>query len=685
MPDTVIKTFNNSLLFIPNEGQADSRARFCAAVHGSSFFFQDDRITSVQYAGFSGISAAGAALELSFIDANAGTAPEGYAQSAGHYNYFTGGDSTKWRTHLPAYGKLKYEAVWDGVDLELEGSAEGLKFNWLLQSADRVGAIRLRWEGAKSLSILDDGSLCIRHNLGALTDPKPAAWQEIGGISMPVDCVYCLDGGTEVSFELRGPHDPAAPLLIDPVIQYSTYLGGSAADFGNGIAVDGEGCAYVSASTLSADFPVTPGAFQTTLVGKTDVFVTKFAVDGANLVYSTYLGGTGNNTGFSLAIDAQGCAYVTGNTNATDFPVTPGAFQTTYGGGTDDAFVTKLAPDGASLVYSTYLGGINNDSGNDIAVDALGCAYVGGFTYSADFPVTPGAFQIVYTGTGDAFATKLAADGGSLVYSSYLNGSKNAASLNIAVDARGCAYLTGITDSTDFPVTPGAFQTTYGGGVDDAFVTKFSADGASLVYSTYLGGDLVDSGSGICVDAEGIAYVTGSTSSANFPVTPGAFQTAIAGAANAFITKLAPSGGSLLASTYLGGSLIDSGNAITVDMRGHVYVAGNTISDNFPTTPAVLPSQLQGDSDAFVSILTPDLRRLLVSYYLGGSGSDYGDGIVIGGDGGVYVVGDTSSTDFPVTPGAFQTTYGGGDSDCFLTKAAFVFYEKVSIVIQGIL
>lgn len=542
------------MLFIPNEGQADSRARFCAAVHGSNFFFQDDRITCVQYAGFSGKSAAGAALELSFIDANTGTAPEGYAQSAGHFNYFTGGDSTKWRTHLPAYGKLKYAAVWDGVDLELEGSAEGLKFNWLLQSADRVGAIRLRWEGAKSLSILDDGSLCIRHDLGALTDPKPAAWQEIGGKSMPVDCAYCLYGGTEVSFELRGPHDPAAPLLIDPVIQYSTYLGGSATDFGNGLAVDGEGCAYV-----------------------------------------------------------------------------------------------------------------------------------GGFTYSADFPVTPGAFQMVYTGTGDAFVTKLAADGGSLVYSSYLNGSKNAACLNIAVDLQGCAYLTGNTNSTDYPVTPGAFQTTYGGGVDDAFVTKFSADGASLVYSTYLGGDLVDSGSGICVDAEGIAYVTGSTSSANFPVTPGAFQTVIAGDANAFITKLAPSGGSLLASTYLGGSLIDSGKAITVDMRGHVYVAGSTSSDNFPTTPAVLPTQLQGDSDAFVSILTSDLRRLLVSYYLGGSGSDYGDGIVIGGDGGVYVVGDTSSTDFPVTPGAFQTTYGGGDSDCFLTKTAFAFYEKVSIVIQGIL
>jgi hypothetical protein len=311
---------------------------------------------------------------------------------------------------------------------------------------------------------------------------------------------------------------------------YSTYLGGSGDDIAFGIAIDSSGNAYVTGWTNSGDYDVTPGAFQTKYEVQSDVFVTKLNASGSGLVYSTYLGGSGDDIGIGIAIDSIGNAYVTGFANSTDYDVTPGAFQTTFGGGKYDAFVTKLNASGSDLVYSTYLGGSGEDGGNDIAVDESGNAYVTGYTYSTDFDVTPGAFQTTFGGGKyDAFVTKLNATGRGLAYSTYIGGNDRDEGRGIAIDSCGNAYVTGLTNSTNYTVIPRTFQIKFGGGDYDAFVTKLNASGSGLAFYTYIGGSGDDRGQGIAIDVSGNTYVTGFTNSADFIVTPGAFQTAYGG------------------------------------------------------------------------------------------------------------------------------------------------------------
>ncbi len=403
-------------------------------------------------------------------------------------------------------------------------------------------------------------------------------------------------------------------------LAYSTYLGGSNDDTGRGIAVDAAGNAYVVGHTSSSNFPVTPGAFQTTFsINGVRGFVSKLNAAGSALVYSTYLGGSssghGADAGTGIAVDAAGNAYVTGGTSSLDFPTTPGAFQTVYGGN-DDAFVSKLNATGSALVYSTYLGGSDGEGGSDIAVDAAGNAYVTGYTYSSNFPTTPGAFQTAYGGNVDAFVSKLNASGSALVYFTYLGGSNDDTGRGIAVDAAGNAYVTGDAESANFPTTAGAFQSTFSGGgifsFGDAFVSKLHATGSALVYSTYLGGSEADEGVGIAIDASGNAYVTGVTSSSNFPITADAFQATFGGIYDAFVTKLNGAGSDLVYSTYLGRSGNEGGfgpgGGIAVDAIRNAYVTGNTTSADFPTTQGAFKTSFSGGfSDVFVSKLSPSI------------------------------------------------------------------------------
>jgi hypothetical protein len=466
------------------------------------------------------------------------------------------------------------------------------------------------------------------------------------------------------------------PLIIDPILTYSSYLGGSLTELGRGIAVDTQGCAYVTGTTTSVDFPVTPGAFQTTYGGNTDAFVTKFASNGSSLIYSTYVGGSGFESDNFISLDTEGYAYITGRTTSADFPFTPGAFQTSSG----SIYVTKLAPDGGSLIYSTFLGSTGAGAGNGIAVDSQGHAYVAGYTGDLNFPVTPGAFQTTYFGVQSGFITKLSSDGGSLIYSTYLEGSGQDVINDIVVDAQDYAYVTGITSSTDFPVTPGAYQTT--ATVNSAFITKLALDGSGLIYSTYLSGSSVSNGQSISVDSYGNASVTGFVIGPSFPVTPGAFQTIYPGGLqNTFISKLSPGGDSLIASTFLGGNGSEINRGGAIDAQGRMFSTGSTTSPNFPLTPDVIPSIRDGSSNIYISILSPDLTRLLVSYCLG---SGVGYSIATGPEGAVYATGQTSSTEFPATPGAFQTTLNGA-SDAFVTKTGFAFYRQASVEIEGLI
>jgi len=664
------------LAFVPNMGQADAKVRLSAQGAGFSFAFLRGEALFA-FTKTTKEKTQGAAIALRFLGARPDVEPQGRRPRPGRVNYLLGNDPAKWQTNLPTYGEVVYRSVWPGIDVRFRGAEGQLKYEFLLRPGAEVRDIRLAYRGAERLSLDRRGNLLIETPLGSLTDTRPFAYQQRGGKRVPVSSRYLLPQGERYGIAV-GAYDRGRPLVIDPGLLYSTYLGGPGSEGGQGIAVDGAGNAYLTGSTNSTNFPTTPGAFDTTANGNGDAFVTKLNPTGsAPLVYSTYLGGSGLDQGFGIAVDAAGNAYVTGQTSSTNFPTTPGAFDTTHNGFAD-AFVTKLNPTGsAPLVYSTYLGsGAGDDRGFGIAVDGGGNAYVTGVAFPG-FPTTPGAFDTTFNGGVDAFVTKLNAAGSApLVYSTFLGGLGEDRGQGIAIDGAGNAYVTGrtlVTNPPSFPTTPGAFDTTpngFGAGLFDAFVTKLNPTGsAPLVYSTYLGGTTSDQGKGIAIDGAGNAYVTGWTNSADFPITPGAFDTTANGVDDAFVTKLNAAGSApLLYSTYLGGGGVDQGQGIAVDGGGNAYVTGLTSSTSFPITPGAFDTTHNGFDDAFVTKLNPaGSAPLVYSTFLGGGGFDRGFGVAVDGGGNAYVTGETGSTNFPTTPGAFDTTFNTG-SDAFVLK-----------------
>ena len=475
-------------------------------------------------------------------------------------------------------------------------------------------------------------------------------------------------------FEL-GAYDISQLLVIDPVLSYSTYLGGGDQDRANGIAVDATGNVWVTGMTASLNFP-TANPWQPTMQGGTDVFVTKLGPTGA-LVYSTYLGTEAR--GSAIAVDGSGNAYLTGVAqSAASFPTTPGAFQTNGAG----AFVAKLSADGSTLVFSTFLSGHNGwGNGNGIALDATNNVYVTGWTTATDFPLS-NAVQSVFGGSGplgvgDAFVVKLNATGTSLLYSTYLGGDQDEFGEGIAVDADGSAYVRGLTTSTNYPTTANAFQTSFKG-QSDAFVSKLDSNGG-LIYSTYLGGsggvnyDFYTRFGGIAVDRTGSAYVTGQTSSRDFP-TKNAYQPTSDSWTTAFVTKFSPDGSALVYSTYLGGTGGSAAYAIAVDAAGSAYVTGWAAWDSLPVINPVQSTPVSGGFiDAFVAKFDPDGASLVYSTFLGGNNGcpggvcETGTGIALDPAGNAFITGFTQSPNFPTT-NAFQAIYGGGSPDAFVAK-----------------
>jgi hypothetical protein len=445
------------------------------------------------------------------------------------------------------------------------------------------------------------------------------------------------------------------------MLSYSTYLGGDGGDGGQAIAVDGSGYAYLTGWTNSSNFP-TLNPYQGTFQGgSNDAFVTKLSSSGNSLIYSTYFGGGDWDAGLGIAVDDSGYAYVTGRTSSSNFP-TLNPYQTDQGG--EDVFVTKLSSTGNSLIYSTYLGGGDADCGRGIAVDGSGYAYVTGWTVSSNFP-TLNPYQ-TYQGGYNVFVTKLSSSGNSLMYSTYLGGGKDDSGYGIAVDGGDNAYVTGFTLSSNFP-TLNPYQGMYQGGGDDVFVTKLSSSGASLIYSTYLGGGNYDEGYGIAVDGSGYAYVTGRTYSSDFPTLNAYQATHQGGYVDVFVTKLSNSGNSLIYSTYLGGGGDDEGYGIAVDGSGYAYVTGYTMSSDFPTLNPYQTDQ-GGAWDVFVTKLSSSGNSLIYSTYLGGGSLDYGFGIAVDGSGNAYVTGYTWSSNFP-TLNPYQTDQS--DWDAFVTKLSW--------------
>jgi hypothetical protein len=584
-------------------------------------------------------------------------------------NYFIGNNPSLWHTNIPNYGRVEYQDVYPGVNLVYYGNQQQLEYDFVVAPGADPGIISLAFQGIDSLSLDSQGNLLLQSGGGFVMEKAPVFYQERNGAHQPLSGQFVIEANDRVGFVVHG-YDKNVPLVIDPVLSYSTYLGGSIVDEGLAIAVDGSGNAYVTGSTNSTNFPTANPLQGTNLASpQTEVFVSKLNASGSGLVYSTYLGGTGGvagDQGQGIAVDGSGNVYLTGFTFSSNFP-TLNAIQSVYGGN-GDAFATKINSAGSALVYSSYLGGTGQDSASAIAVDSSGNAYITGKTSSADFPTANALQGTNHTPSQSetAFVTKLNPTGSAFVYSTYLGGSRGDLGNGIAADASGNAYVTGSTSSTDFP-TANALQATQGG-VTDAFVSKLNSTGSALIYSTYLGGNSFEDGNAICVDGSGNAYVAGDTRSANFP-TVNPIQAAFGGGSNtgdAFVSKINSSGSALVYSTYLGGSGDDKATGIAVDSSGNAYVAGVTNSTNFPTSNPIQAAS-GGGNDAFVAKINAGGSALAYSTYLGGSGNDQGAGIAVDGSGNAYVTGFTNSTNFP-TAGPIQSSFGGGTFDAFVAR-----------------
>ena len=680
-----------SLSFEANQGQTDRRVKFLSRGVGYSLFFTaEETVVALRReardvgghaaepttASAASDAHAGAVLRMRFVGANRAPRISGSGQLPGKVNYFVGNDRKQWRSDITTYGQVRYEDLYPGVGVVYYGTQGRLEYDLVIAPGTDPRVIALDFVGANQTKIDAQGDLRLLMVGGEVVLAKPRIYQTAAGKRKTISGAYVLKADKHIGFQL-GEYDRIRPLIVDPALSYSTYLGGSGYDAGTAIAVDGSGNTYVTGFTRSGNFPVTPGSFQTSCGTSGtcngffwDAFITKLSANG-QVVYSTFLGGSASDMGKAIAVDASGAVYVAGQTFSSDFPTTSGAFSRTYGG-SGDTFVAKLNAAGTALQYSTYLGGSGIDNAEGIAVDSTGNAYVTGQTYSTDFP-TAAAIQSLNGGNqdSDAFVTEINSTGSALVYSTYLGGSSMDWANAIAVDSSGDAYVVGFTRSADFPIA-GSLQATCGGcpGFADAFVAELAPNGGALLHSTYLGGSGDDHGTGITVDSGGNIYVTGFTYSTDFPVTAGAYQASLAsGKSAAFVTKIAPGLSSLIFSTYIQGNNLTYGKSVAVD-TGNVFVAGLTYSTTFPlvspTQSTCAPSNCFFGV-GFITELNAAGSGLVFSTYLGGSHGDDIAAMALDPSANVQVTGQAASTDFPVA-NAFQATFGGSYGDAFVSK-----------------
>ena len=656
------------LSFVANDGQADKQVKF--TTRGSGYSLALAPTTFTLAVADSRNQNEASVLQATLLGGNAAANVTGLERLQTTTNYFIGNDPRKWQTNIPNYAKVKYSSVYPGVDLVFYGNQNLVEYDFIVSPGADANSIALGFAGITDLRVDEKGDLLLRIDAREIRQSKPIVYQQINGARRMIPASYLVKDKQQVAFQIAD-YDRSQPLVIDPTLAFSTFIGGNGSDRASGIAVDSAGNVYITGDTISTNFPVTPGAFQSAKAPfNFDAFVAKLNPAGTALIYSTYFGGANRDSGSDIAIDTAGNAYITGLTDSSDLPVTPGAFRTTAVL-TDEttAFVTKFNATGTALVYSTYLAPI---LGTGIAVDSAGNAFIAGQA-NADYPTTPGAFQTTSAGSSEAFVTKMNATGTALIYSTFLGGSGFDAASDIAIDAAGNAYVTGQAQA-GFPVTPGAFQTSFNG-VTDAFVTKLNPTGTALIYSTFLGGSGNESTNGIAINDAGNAYVTGFTGSSNFPTTPGAFQTVKSGGDDVFVTALNAAGSGLAYSTFLGGDANEFSVRIAVDAAGNASVVGLTGSSNFPTTADAIQSTYGGNNDAFVTRLNPTGTALVFSTFLGGSAADIGLSVALDAAGSIYVSGQTSSTNFPTTPGSFQTVFGGSFNDGFVSKIVFSSFD----------
>jgi Beta-propeller repeat len=665
------------------------------------------------------------AMQMQFVGANPRAQICGDHELSGKINYLTGGDPARWRSGVPIFAKVSVEGIYPGINLVYYGNQQQLEYDFTVAAGASPDSIVIHFAGTDKISVNAQGELALNLGGNEILQPRPSIYQTVNGARREIGGGYKILDAHSVAFNV-GNYDHTQPLVIDPVLGYSTYFGGTLADTAWAVALNtNNGSVYVAGQTLSVfatkkvSFS-TPGAFQeyfekgdpfsTTNVlqddflgGKItgDGFVARFDDTGTNLIYLTYLGGSKDDLVSSVVVDAAGDAFVTGFTDSPDFPVSTNALYPHISGVQNsrnkafpgDAFIAELDPSGSNLLYSTYLGGSQLEAGNGITLDSAGNIYVTGLTGSTDFPVT-NAVQSILKGTNNVFVAEMRADGSPLIFSTYLGGTNSDSGESLALDAANNIWVTGFTSSTNFPITTNAFTKVLNGGLlkkagkkyfaYDAFVAEFSSAGSSLLYSTFLGSTNNDVGYRIICDADGNAYVTGNSASPDFPNTvtnvPGLYahgningnkKDTGASDIDAFLTKF-DANGNMVYSALFGGKGDDTGYGIGLDAAGDVFVAGATTSKDFPTNNAASAFRIKntGGNDVFVTAFSTsptNINAMLYSGYLGGKKNDFGYNMVVDQAGTVYIVGQTLSKDFPLT-NAFQPFLNGQKGDAFLTK-----------------
>ena len=625
---TLKKVSTLHIPFIANEGQVDEEVGFYARTFGGTIYVtqkgevvyslikkEKDQTTNWGNKDSKDHKAQVCVLKEYLLQAKK-ILPKGVGKAKTKINYFIGNNKNRWRTNISSYNNVSLGEVYDHIDLSLRAHGNNVEKIFTVHPKGKVEDIHLGIKGAKSIAVSPEGELVIETDLGPVGFSAPVAYQDIMGKREHVKAAYVVNGAT-YSFH-TGEYDHNYPLLIDPLLA-STFIGGSvydgaSYDIGISIALDSSGNVYVAGETESNDYPTTSGAYDETYNASSDVFVSKLTSDLSTLSASTFIGGSANDYGNFLILDSAGNVYVTGWTESSDIPTTSGAYDETYNG-LVDAFVFKLSNDLSIFSASTFIGGSNGEYGIYLALDGSGNVYVTGWTESNDCPVTPGTYDETYNGAGDVFVSKLTSDLSTLSASTFIGGSSEEPGyghgVSIALDSTGNVYVAGETESNDYPTTPGAYDETYNsvaGNRDDVFVSKLTSDLSTLFASTFIGGSDREGAYSIVVDSTENVYVAGRVYSSDYPATPGAYDETHNGSGDVFISKLTSNLSTLSASTFIGGSGNDYGKSLVLDSTGNVYVAGETESNDYPTTPGAYDETHNGSSDVFVSKFTGNLE-----------------------------------------------------------------------------
>jgi hypothetical protein len=613
-------------------------------------------------------------LKQEFVFANR-VMPIGINRLSWNSNFFYGNDSSKWYSDVPNFGEIYYENIYDDIDLRYYTNRKGLKYDFIVHPGGDPNDIKLKINGANRLLINNDMNLKIETELGEIIDSNLYIYQNHGSELHNINGRFEVLNSSIYCFRLLDDYDKSLDLIIDPLI-FSTYIGGANYERAMDLKIDKYGNSYITGGTNSSDFPTTVGAYDTTFNGTPswwfrNIFVIKLDSTGSKLLYSTYIGGKSGNheTVRALELDNGGNACISGHTRSSDFPTTPGAYDRTFNSAfvEEDVFVLKLNKNGSKLIFSTFLGGQYQDFCWGMELDNNGSILVTGTTLSFDFPTTKGVYNTTFNGLSDCFIAKINYNGSKLNFSTFIGTSGWDDFTDITIDSLNNIYTIGTTNSTSFPTTPGAYDTSFNGNTWDLIVVKLNHNCSTILFSTYVGGNSDEYSWCIKLDSLNNIYAGGNTKSSNFPTTPNAIDTSFNGTWDVFLFKMNPNGSKLLFSTYIGGSSAEGGGRLEIKPDGNVTLIGTTSSFDFPTTSNAFDTTYNGNSDIFIIEIDHINSTIIYSTFIGGNGYDVGASIKLDLNENIYFSGRTNSSNFPIIMGAYDKTYNGGN-DIYVAK-----------------